>query len=114
MLACVENPEQDRQYTIEFKTSEFTAFYEKTGQPIFATLEISYTPKEKCIEQMSLKQYLKSYRDEHVSYEGVINQIADDLCAACDPVQLCVVGYFTVRGGITTKIVVNVGEACNG
>lgn len=111
MLECVENPEQARQYTIEFETSEFTALYEKTGQPIFATLEITYTPKEKCIEQMSLKQYLKSFRDKTVYYEGVINQIADDLLAACNPVQLSVVGHFTVRGGITTKVVVHCGGA---
>ena len=63
---------------------------------------------------MSLKQYLKSFRDKTVYYEGVINQIADDLCATCDPAKLCVVGHFTVRGGITTKVVVNCGGAHNG
>ncbi|MFT5365565.1 MAG: 7-cyano-7-deazaguanine reductase [Candidatus Latescibacterota bacterium] len=107
MLECVENPEKERPYQVEFETSEFTALYEKTGQPIFATLEITYIPRETCIEQMSLKQYLKSFRDEKVYYEGVINQIADALVAVCDPKQLKVAGHFTVRGGITTKVVVD-------
>ena len=107
MLECVENPEKERPYTIEFETSEFTALYEKTGQPIFATLEISYMPKDKCLEQMSLKQFLKSFRDQTVYYEGVINQIVDVLVAACDPLMLKVVGHFTVRGGITTTVTVD-------
>lgn len=110
MLECVENPERERAYQIEFETSEFTALYEKTGQPIFARLEIIYTPKESCIEQMSLKHYLKSFRDQKVYYEGVINRMVDDLVAACDPIALCVVGHFTVRGGITTKVMVHYGE----
>jgi len=107
MLEWVENPEKERRYQIEFETSEFTALYEKTEQPIFATIEISYTPGEKCIEQMSLKQYLKSFRDAKVYYEGVVNQIADAWIEACNPLQLKVTGHFTVRGGITTKIVVD-------
>ena len=110
MLDCVENPEQNRAYQIEFETSEFTALYEKTGQPIFATVEVTYTPQKKCIEQMSFKQYLKSFRNKKVYYEGVINQMVDDLVAACDPVALRVVGHFTVRGGITTKVMVQHGE----
>jgi len=110
MLVCVENPEKDRLYQIEFETSEFTALYAKTGQPIFATLHIVYIPQETCIEQMSLKQYLKSFRDQDVYYEGVINQMVDDLVAVCEPVSLSVVGHFTVRGGITTKVSVAYGE----
>lgn len=110
MLACVENPEKERQYTIEFETPEFTALYEKTGQPIFARLVIVYVPKDLCVEQMALKQYLKSFRDAKVYYEEVINQIVDDLVAACEPIGLRVEGHFTVRGGIMTKVVVQHGE----
>lgn len=104
MLKCVENPEKDRQYRIEFETAEFTALYKPTEQPIFATIHISYMPREVCVEQMSLKSYLGAFREEHVYYEGVINQVADDLIAACDPVVITVVGDFTVRGGITTRV----------
>ena len=106
MLECVDNPEKHRSYSIEFETAEFTALYAKTGQPIFASLEISYTPADRCLEQ-----YLKSFRDTKVFYEGVINQIVDGLVEACDPVYLKVAAQFTVRGGISTRVTVTYGEA---
>lgn len=104
MLECVENPERERAYTIAFESSEFTALYAATGQPIFATVSISYVPREVCVEQMSLKRYLGAFRDEEVYYEGAVNKIVDDFVRACDPVALDVMGDFTVRGGIVTRV----------
>lgn len=106
VIECVENPERERVYAIEFETAEFTALYAVTEQPIFATVSISYVPRESCVEQMSLKAYLGSFRNERVSCEGAINRIADDFVRACDPISLTVVGDFTVRGGIETRITV--------
>lgn len=103
-IKCVENPERERDYTIDFETSEFTALYAVTGQPIFATISISYVPGEVCVEQMSLKRYLGSFRDEKVFYEGVVNKIVDDFVRACDPIALDVTGDFAVRGGIVTRV----------
>ncbi len=103
-IKCVKNPERERDYTIDFETSEFTALYAVTGQPIFATVSISYVPGEVCVEQMSLKRYLGSFRDEKVYYEGAVNKIVDDFVAACDPVTLDVTGDFAVRGGIVTRV----------
>ena len=104
LLKCVDNPERERIYTIDFESSEFTALYAVTGQPIFAAISISYVPGEMCVEQMSLKRYLGSFRDEKVLYEGVVNKIVDDFVAACDPLSLDVTGDFTVRGGIETRV----------
>lgn len=104
LLKCVKNPEHKRTYTIDFESSEFTALYAVTGQPIFATVSISYVPGEVCVEQMSLKRYLGSFRDEKVFYEGVVNKIVDDFVAACDPLSLDVTGDFAVRGGIETRV----------
>ncbi|MXX14471.1 MAG: preQ(1) synthase [Gemmatimonadetes bacterium] len=104
MLACVDNPERGRVYTIDFESSEFTALYAVTGQPIFATVSISYVPGEVCVEQMSLKRYLGSFRDEKVFYERAVHTIVDDFVAACDPLSLDVTGDFTVRGGIETRV----------
>ena len=106
LLACVDNPGPGRNYTIAFETSEFTALYAQNDQPVFAAIEIAYVPGERCVEQMSLKQYLQSFRDDAVHYEAVVNRIADDLVSVCDPVELSVVGRFTVRGGITTDVTV--------
>ena len=106
VLKCVENPERERGYAIEFETAEFTALYAVTEQPIFATVSISYVPRELCVEQMSLKAYLGSFRNEKVFCEGAINRIADDFIRACDPLTVNVTGDFTVRGGIETRIAV--------
>ncbi len=110
VLECVANPDVNRRYTIEFETSEFTALYEKTGQPIFAHIAILYVPDKKCLEQMSLKQYLGSFRSARVYYEEVVNRMVDDLVGACNPVALKVTGRFAVRGGITTVVIVRHGE----
>lgn len=104
VLEAFDNPERGRVYTIDFESSEFTALYAVTGQPIFATVSISYVPGEVCVEQMSLKRYLGSFRDEKVFYEGVVNKIVDDFVRACDPVTLNVTGDFAVRGGIETRV----------
>ena len=104
LLKCVKNPERDRAYTIVFETSEFTALYAVTGQPIFATVSISYVPRAMCVEQISLKRYLGAFRDERVFYEGAVNKIVDDFVRACDPVALDVTGEFAVRGGIVTRV----------
>ncbi len=104
VLEAFDNPNPERRYTIEFESSEFTALYAVTGQPIFAAISISYVPGALCVEQMSLKQYLGSFRNEKVFYEGVVNKILDDFVAACDPLSLDVTGDFAVRGGIETRV----------
>jgi 7-cyano-7-deazaguanine reductase len=76
-----------------------------TGQPDFATVRISYTPDQKCVELKSLKLYLWSFRDEGHFHEAVTNRILEDLIAALDPRRLRVEGDFMVRGGIHTVVV---------
>lgn len=104
ILETFPNPEPGRDYTIEFECPEFTCLCPKTGQPDFATIDISYIPDEICIELKSLKLYLWSYRNEGAFHEAVVNQILDDLVAACHPRQMTVSGDFFVRGGIHTVV----------
>ena len=105
-LETFPNPNPGRDYEIRFDCPEFTCLCPKTGQPDFATIVISYTPDQLCVELKSLKLYLWSFRDEGAFHEAVTNQIADDLIAALRPRKLVVHGLFKVRGGITTEIVV--------
>jgi 7-cyano-7-deazaguanine reductase len=51
-----------------------------------------------------LKYYMIGFRDRGIFYESATNQILDDLVAACQPRRMTVVGDFTVRGGIKTKV----------
>ena len=98
------NPNPSRDYVINFEAPEFTCLCPMTGQPDFATIRISYTPDEKCVELKSLKLYLWSYRDEGAFHEAVTNRICDDLVAAIDPRWIRVEGDFYVRGGIHTVV----------
>ena len=58
------------------------------------------------MELKSWKLYLWSFRDEGAFHEAVTNRILDDLVAAIEPRRLRVEGAFSVRGGITTTVVV--------
>ena len=100
------NPFPGRDYTITMECPEFTCLCPKTGQPDFATLNISYIPDKICIELKSLKIYLTSYRNEGGFHEKVINIILDDLVSACKPRNMKIVGDFNVRGGIYTTVTV--------
>ena len=103
-LEIFPNPRPERNYTITMECPEFTCLCPRTGQPDFATIHIRFVPDELCIELKSLKLYLWSYRDEGTFHETVINQILDDLVAACKPRFMEIVGDFYVRGGIYTSI----------
>ena len=103
-LETFANPRPNRDYEIAMECPEFTCICPRTGQPDFATIRIRYVPDRLCVELKSLKLYLWSYRNEGAFHEAVINQILDDLVAACHPKSMTVVGDFNVRGGIYTTI----------
>jgi 7-cyano-7-deazaguanine reductase len=104
-LEVFPNPRPGREYEISFECPEFTCLCPRTGQPDFATIRISYTPADLCIELKSLKLYLWSFRDQGTFHEEATNRILDDLVATCRPRRMRVVGDFLVRGGIHTVVV---------
>jgi 7-cyano-7-deazaguanine reductase len=104
LLETFPNQFPDREYEIEITCPEFTAVCPKTGQPDFATVVITYVPSATCIELKSLKLYLFDYRNRGIFYEHSINTILDDLVESCHPRRMTVVGHFTPRGGISSKI----------
>ncbi len=104
ILKIVNNPEGDRDYVVTHKTDEFTFLYPQTDQPCFANVEIAYHPGDHCLEMMSLKQYLQTFRDEAHYYEAITNLLLDTLAGRVRPKQMIVTARFTVRGGITTVV----------
>lgn len=104
LLETFPNQFPDREYEIEITCPEFTAVCPKTGQPDFGTIVITYVPGESVIELKSLKLYLFDYRNRGIFYEHSINTILDDLVAACKPRRMRVIGQFTPRGGISSRI----------
>ena len=98
------NPRPEREFEIAIDCPEFTSMCPKTGLPDFGTIRIRYMPDARCIELKSLKYYLLEFRNKGIFYEAVTNQILDDLVAACAPKRMTIVGDFTARGGISTKV----------
>lgn len=85
---------------VKFVTREVTSFCPVTHQPDIYTVEIDYTPAEKCVESKSLKLYLNSFRDEGIFGESLAAKIADDLFKALEPSDLTVRTIQQPRGGL--------------
>jgi 7-cyano-7-deazaguanine reductase len=98
------NPRPERDFEIAIDCPEFTSMCPKTGLPDFGIIRIRYSPDARCIELKSLKYYLLEFRNKGIFYEALTNQILDELVAACQPRRMTVIGDFTARGGITTRV----------
>ena len=103
-LETFANPRPERTYEIAISCPEFTSLCPVTGLPDFGEIRITYVPDASCVELKSLKYYIIEFRNRGIFYEHVTNQILDDLVAALAPRRMTVVGDFSARGGIKTKI----------
>ncbi len=106
LLLTFDNPQPDRDYTIQIKIPEFTCLCPVTGQPDFATLELDYVPDFKCVELKSLKLYATAYRNEGAYHEALTNRILNDLSVLLAPRFMRLRAHFNVRGGIYTTVIV--------
>ncbi|MGH9353368.1 MAG: preQ(1) synthase [Terriglobia bacterium] len=97
-------PNQYPGYEIEIEIPEFTSVCPKTGLSDFGKLTLIYTPNKKCLELKSLKMYTLAYRNLGIFYENVVNRFLRDVAAAAEPVSATVIGEFTPRGGLQSKI----------
>jgi 7-cyano-7-deazaguanine reductase len=104
ILEAFPNKYPDRDYQICFEHPEFTSLCPKTGQPDFATIEITYIPDQLCIETKSLKLYFTAYRNHGSFMETITNKILDDLVSVCRPRQMQVVALFNPRGGTSLTV----------
>ncbi len=93
-----------RKINVELTMNEFTCVCPFSGLPDFASLSIQYVPRKKLIELKALKYYLYSFRNVRIYNEHAVNKILEDLKKVLSPVELCVTGEFTVRGGIKSKV----------
>ncbi len=103
-LIAWDNPNQERDYSIEISYPEFTCLCPRSGYPDFAVIKIDYTPDKSVVELKSLKLYLNSFRSKAASHEAVTNRIFNDLNKILAPKSLEVVGDFNVRGNVKTII----------
>ena len=103
-LEVFTNRNQGRDYWIELDCPEFSSLCPVTGQPDTAHVTIRYVPNKLCVETKSLKYYLASYRNQASFNEDIMNRIADDLIAVCQPHRLSLTGSFSPRGGISLTV----------
>ena len=93
-----------REITVSFEMPEFTCVCPFSDFPDFASIRLSYTPNERCVELKSLKLYINSFREVKVFHEHVVNVILEDFVRACDPLAVELEGDFNVRGNIKTVV----------
>ena len=104
-IETFDNPNPERDYTIQIDMPEFTCLCPKTGQPDLATLKLEYIADKKCIELKSLKMYIWSFRNEGAFHEAITNSMLDDFVAEISPRFMKLTAIFNVRGGIYTTII---------
>lgn len=92
-------------YEIEITMPEFTSVCPKTGLPDHGTITLIYTPAKECLELKSLKMYMLAYRNLGIFQENVVNRFLKDVVKSCRPVTAKVIGDFTPRGGIGTRVI---------
>jgi 7-cyano-7-deazaguanine reductase len=102
-----DNPTPERDYEISISFPEFTCLCPRSGYPDFATIKIRYIPDRKIVELKSLKLFLNSFRDRHISHEEAVNRIYEELDNLLKPRFLEVVGDFNPRGNVKTVITVS-------
>jgi 7-cyano-7-deazaguanine reductase len=97
-------PNQYPGYEIEIVLPEFTSVCPKTGLPDHGELTLRYMPDQRCLELKSLKMYMLAYRNLGIFQENVVNRFLRDIVKACQPIEATLIGEFTPRGGVYTKI----------
>ena len=97
-------PNQYPGYEIEIVMPEFTSVCPKTGLPDHGTVRLIYTPAKRCLELKSLKMYTLAYRNLGIFQENIVNKILEDVVRAAKPAKATVIGDFTPRGGISTRV----------
>ena len=83
-------------------------------QPDFATVFLTFYPKDKIIELKSLKQYAFHLRDITVSYERLINIFYDHLMEVYEPERLRIAMICNPRGGISSRLTIDSDWAVRG
>jgi 7-cyano-7-deazaguanine reductase len=94
-------------YEIEIVMPEFTSVCPRTGLPDHGKLTLRYIPDKLCLELKSLKMYTLEYRNLGIFQENVVNRMLQDVVKAVRPHSATLIGEFTPRGGVYTKITAN-------
>jgi 7-cyano-7-deazaguanine reductase len=105
LLLAIPNESIKFSHKVTHTTDEFTSICPlHEYQPDYANITISFFPGELNVELKSLKYYLQAFRDVPIFHERVPNQILEDLVELLNPVSMVVIGEFSTRGGLRTRV----------
>ncbi len=105
LLKPLPNPSEGA-YEIKVKIPEFT-FLGVQEQPDFATVYLTFFPKDKIIELKALKHYVYQLRNIVVSYERLVNIFYEHLMTTYEPERLRMVMICNPRGGISSRLTID-------
>ncbi len=111
MLETFPNRHPDAKYQVDLVFPEFTSLCPKTGQPDFARIEVTYIPKDLCLESKAVKLYFFAYRNFGAFMESITNKILRDFVAAASPRWMRVRGVFAPRGALAITVNAEYSEA---
>lgn len=84
---------------------EFTCLCPRTGYPDFASIDLYYLPRSRCIELKSWKLYLNSFRMIGTFHETVTGHLFHIVKKLLQPKWILLVGDFFPRGNVNTTVV---------
>lgn len=99
---------------VRMTSDEVTSLCPITGQPDFEVVDITYAPREQCIESKSLKLYFASLRDEGAFVEQLAVDTAHEVAKACEPEWVRVDVTQKSRGGISIVAVALLHRTADG
>lgn len=86
---------------IRMTSDEVTSNCPITGQPDYEVVDVTYAPRERCIESKSFKLYLHSLRNEAAFVETLAVDTAQRIAEAIDPQWVRVDVTQKARGGVS-------------
>ena len=94
----------DRSLTSRMINPRFITKCPITGNEDYSSISITYKPNKTIMEHRSLRRYMESFRDLHISHEAVLCRILDDIVECCKPYTLEVESNCEVCEGTTSHV----------
>jgi len=95
---------------VRMTSDEVTSMCPITGQPDFEVIDVTYAPRDLCIESKSWKMYLTSLRDTAAFVESLADEIAKKIMEEVKPMWVRVDVTQKARGGVSIVAVAMRGD----
>ena len=97
--------ESSQTGVIRISFPEFTCVCPRTGYPDFARITVLYLPDRLCLELKSWKLYLNAFRMVGAFHEKITAHLFNTVTGLLKPRWAMLIGEFSPRGNVDTRIV---------